>query len=257
MKKFFSSLNFFSKRPFENDSYMYILNDQQAQIFKKFRKKIKYENIEKFTKILQHSKSQILQDMFVLNELNFKRNGFFVEFGATNGVDFSNSHILEKHFNWNGILAEPAQKWHQDLNRNRSANIDYHCVWKDSGEVLMFNETEIGEISTIDYYTHFDQFSKERQNGKRYEVTTTSLIDLLDKYNAPKIIDYLSIDTEGSEFEILNNFDFESHKFRVITCEHNFTNSREKIYKLLQSKGYERRYKDFSLFDDWYILSEE
>lgn len=39
MKKFFSRLNFFTKRPFENDSYMYILNDQQAQAFKKFRKK--------------------------------------------------------------------------------------------------------------------------------------------------------------------------------------------------------------------------
>ena len=78
--------------------------------------------------------------MFVLNELNLKRNGFFVEFDATNGVHFSNSHILEKHFNWNGILAEPAQKWHQDLNRNRSAYIDYQCVWKDAGEVLMFNK---------------------------------------------------------------------------------------------------------------------
>ena len=256
MKKFFSRLNFFSKRPFENDSYMYILNDQQAQIFKKFRKKIKYENIEKFTKTLQHSKSQILQDMFVLNELNFKRNGFFVEFGATNGVDFSNSHILEKHFNWNGILAEPAQKWHQDLNRNRSANIDYHCVWKDSGEVLMFNETEIGEISTIDYYTHFDQFSKERQNGKRYEVTTISLIDLLDKYNAPKIIDYLSIDTEGSEWEILRLFDFDKYKFRVITCEHNYSSKRKLIYKLLSSQGYKRKYLKCSKFDDWYVLED-
>ena len=50
MKKFFSRLSFFTKRPFENDSYMDILNDQQAQTFKKFRKKIKYKNSEKFTK---------------------------------------------------------------------------------------------------------------------------------------------------------------------------------------------------------------
>jgi hypothetical protein len=68
-------------------------------------------------KLLPHSTSQLRQDLFVLTELNFMRDGFFVEFGATNGQDLSNSYILEKEFNWKGILSEPAISWQKDLKK--------------------------------------------------------------------------------------------------------------------------------------------
>ena len=256
MQKFLANLNLFIRKSSESKNHMNIFDEQKTRMYKKFRNKIKYKNKEKITKILHHSKSQIFQDIFVLNELNFKKNGFFVEFGATNGIDFSNSYLLEKYFKWNGILAEPSKKWHKDLSRNRSVDIDYQCVWKETGEMLLFNETEIGEISTIDYFTNSDQFSEARRNGKRYEVNTISLVDLLDKYKAPKIIDYLSIDTEGSEWEILQVFDFDKYKFRVITCEHNYSSKRKLIHNLLSSHGYKRKYKKLSKFDDWYILED-
>jgi hypothetical protein len=67
------------------------------------------------------------------------------------------------------------------------------------------------------------------------------------------VIDYLSIDTEGSEYEILANFDFSKHRFRVITCEHNYTQERDKIHTLLTEKGYLRKFEDVSQFDDWYV----
>ncbi|MBT8545252.1 FkbM family methyltransferase [Polynucleobacter paneuropaeus] len=82
---------------------------------------------------------------------------------------------------------------------------------------------------------------------------TISLADLLIKHNAPKVIDYLSIDTEGSEYEILSHFDFESHQINIITIEHNYTEMREKIYNLLVSKGYKRKYLGLSKWDDWYV----
>jgi hypothetical protein len=72
----------------------------------------------------QPSKSQYKQDLFVLTQLGFKRNGFFVEFGATDGVELSNTYILEKQFDWSGILAEPAKCWHEALERNRKAFIE-------------------------------------------------------------------------------------------------------------------------------------
>ena len=92
-----------------------------------------------------------------------------------------------------------------------------------------------------------------RRKGVKYSVNSISLNDLLKKYNAPKNIDYLSIDTEGSEFEILNNFDFSFYDIKIITCEHNFGKNREKVHQLLKKNGYIRKMKEFSKFDDWYI----
>lgn len=207
--------------------------------------------------IVDKSKSQSKQDLFVLSELEFKRNGFFVEFGATNGIDLSNTFLLEKEFGWTGIVAEPAKCWHTDLYANRSCNIDTKCVWTDSDSVLNFKETNIAVLSTLTPFIKGDHLRKLRKDGHYYDVTSISLLDLLDKYNAPEIIDYLSIDTEGSEFEILKNFDFGKYKFNVITCEHNFTPVREKIFKLLSENGYLRKYSDLSKYDDWYVRSEQ
>lgn len=207
-----------------------------------------------FLKALPQSRSLLHQDIFALCELGFKRDGFFVEFGATNGVDLSNSFLLETEFNWTGILAEPARSWHADLRLNREARIETRCVWRASGELLTFNEVpRRKELSTIDAYSSCDGHAKRRAKGIRYEVETVSLNDLLDAHDAPEVIDYLSIDTEGSEFEILANFDFSKRLVRVITCEHNYTPEREKIYALLTAQGYVRKFEDVSDFDDWYV----
>jgi len=204
-------------------------------------------------KNFEESKSQLRQDLFVLSVLNFKNNGFFVEFGATNGIDLSNSYLLERSFGWRGILAEPAECWHKELKKNRKCSIETLCVWKDSTSQLTFNEVAYAELSTIDSFSNSDSRKQGRKHGKKYEVKTISLNDLLEKYNAPKIIDYLSIDTEGSEFEILSHFNFSKYSFKVITCEHNFTPMREEIHQLLSNQGFTRVYEDVSHFDDWYI----
>jgi hypothetical protein len=69
------------------------------------------------------------------------------------------------------------------------------------------------------------------------------------------MIDYLSIDTEGSEYEILSHFDFEKYHFKIITCEHNFTPARERIFSLLTKNGYARKCENLSKIDDWYVRS--
>jgi FkbM family methyltransferase len=212
----------------------------------------------KILHLLPSSKSQLRQDLFVLSELNFKFGGYFVEFGATNGIDLSNTYLLEEKFSWRGILAEPAKIWHQELSKNRKESaIDVSCVWKSSGEVLIFNETSAPELSTLDSFSNADTHVNFRKNGQKYQVPTISLNDLLEKYKSPRNIDYLSIDTEGSEFEILNSFDFEDYDIKIITCEHNFGVNRDKIYSLLTSKGYERKFESVSLFDDWYVKISE
>ena len=209
---------------------------------------------EKTFDLLRESKSQFRQDLFVLNETKFKHGGYFVEFGATNGLDISNTYLLEKEYSWKGILAEPAKVWENQLRENRpNTNIETLCVWSDSNSELIFKETDLSELSTVDTFVNQDMHIKQRVSGKKYKVQTISLLDLLKKYQAPKFIDYLSIDTEGSEFEILNAFNFNEYTFGIITVEHNFTFRRDMIYELLTKNGYVRKHEDISNVDDWYV----
>jgi len=200
-----------------------------------------------------NSRSQLSQDLFVLQCLNFKKAGFFVEFGAADGINLSNSYLLEKEYEWKGVLAEPAKIWQQKLKENRNCIIESKCIWNKSGMFLPFVETCQPELSTINYFSDLDFQRDKRKDNITYEVETLSLNDLLLIHGVPKEIDYLSIDTEDSESDILEAFDFSKYDIKVITVEHNYSSQRQKIFELLTANGFKRVFETISLFDDWYI----
>ena len=207
-----------------------------------------------FRTLFENSYSQISQDIFVISQLKGMKSGFFIEFGATDGISLSNTFLLEKNFDWKGILVEPGRNWREKLSINRNCHKDFRCVTAKTGELVPFIESTSPELSTIKGFEGIDE--NLRGISRKYDVESVSLEDLLDEFKAPKTIDYLSIDTEGSEFLILENFNFDKYKFKIITCEHNFTANREKILKLLTGNGYVRVWSEFTQFDDWYINSE-
>jgi len=201
-------------------------------------------------------RAQVGQDLFVLIATSFKRDGFFVEFGAGDGVNLSNSFLLERSFGWKGILAEPAKGWHPALRQNRDCAVDTRCVWATTGQNLEFAEAAEPEYSTVRNMAELeDGHEALRAGATTYEVASVSLNDLLDEHSAPGCVDYLSIDTEGSEYEILRAFDFTSREIRVITVEHNYDRTRRSsIHELLTGHGYRRVLEDMSVWDDWYVL---
>ncbi len=212
------------------------------------------EHLRAALALLGESRSQVNQDFFALEANGCKRGGYFVEFGATDGESLSNSWLLEKYFGWNGILAEPARIWRERLaGADRTAARDHDCVWSTSGESLTFRESEFPELSTLESVNQRDGY--DRQQGPTYQVTTVSLGDLLDRHGAPAEIDYLSIDTEGSELEILSAYNFASRPIRCISVEHNYSPDRERIHALLTGKGYRQMHKELSLHDDFYVLA--
>jgi FkbM family methyltransferase len=205
-------------------------------------------------KIYKSSKSQLGQDLLALIGSGAKRNGFFVEFGAADGVALSNSYLLEKEFGWNGILCEPSRSWHDDLKGNRSCIIDTRCVYSKTGEQIGFSENYIGELSSITEFTGDGHHGILDRTITSYQVETISLLDLLRSHNAPKHVEFLSVDTEGSEFEILNAFDFSQYSFGAICVEHNYLGNRPKVKTLLEANGYRQVYPELSEFDDWFVL---
>lgn len=200
------------------------------------------------------SKSQLGQDLLALVASRSKRGGFFVEFGAADGVALSNSYLLEKEFGWSGVLCEPSKSWQEDLRNNRSCAIEFLCVYSRTGESISFSENYIGELSGITEFTGDKHHGIINRTTHSYQVETISLLDLLRKHNAPKHVDFLSVDTEGSEFEILNAFDFSQYSFGAICVEHNFSENRLKVKDLLNSKGYRQVYQELSEYDDWFVL---
>ena len=212
--------------------------------------------IHEASRIVKQSKSQLGQDVFAIALKGVNEPGFFVEFGASDGINLSNSYMLEKEFGWNGILCEPGVVWHEHLEANRKVAIDKRCVFSQSGKTVIFSETSMGELSTIQDFLRVDGHRRIRKVSSTYSVSTVSLFDLLQEHQAPKYIDFLSIDTEGSEYAILETFDFDMYSFGLICVEHNYTDSRARLRNLLESKGYKNVLKEQSQFDDWY-LSEE
>jgi FkbM family methyltransferase len=210
-------------------------------------------SLKEALEISSNSQSQLGQDVLAFSLVGKDKKGFFVEFGATDGKTLSNSYLLEKSFGWSGILCEPGKAWHSDLKKNRDTVIDTRCVFSSTGKLVEFTETSVGELSTISSFMKSDANRFLRKNSGTYQVETVSLYDLLLTHNAPKYIEFLSVDTEGSEFEILKDFPFDEYKFGLICVEHNYTSNREKLHDLLAGKGYERIYTSYSAFDDWYL----
>jgi len=116
-----------------------------------------------------------------------------------------------------------------------------------------FTAPAAAELSTVSKYVGSDRHAGSRANGVTYDVETISLEDLLEKYRCPQSIDYLSIDTEGSEFEILSSFDFSRYDISIVSCEHNNTPNRERIYQLMLENGFARKLTSLSKWDDWYF----
>jgi FkbM family methyltransferase len=194
--------------------------------------------------------SQLGQDALALSL--FGEDGYFVEFGAADGFHLSNTLMLEEVGGWQGIIAEP-NKLYADSLKNRACHIDTRCVYKNSGETLeFFSVNNFPELSTISNYADSDHWASRRSDNLAYPVTTVTLDDLLNFYNAPETIEYISVDTEGSELDILSAFSF-SRNVKLFTIEHNFTNNRDKIYRLMTDRGYVRILEQFSQWDDWYI----
>lgn len=209
--------------------------------------------------LLWASKAQLGQDLFALIESRSNpesRTPFFVDIGASDGVRFSNTWLLEQHLGWQGIAVEPPRCWRQSLHSNRSCTVDTYAVFSTSGQNLLFLEVSNAkgyrELSGLASTSWSEERKRERQaDPTSYQVQTISLIDLLSSRKAPKFIDFLSIITEGSELAILQAFDFEAYKFGSICVEHNYNaKTRNAIQVLLASNGYQRKHVNASAWDD-------
>lgn len=202
------------------------------------------------------SHSQLQQDLIAL--FLFKNNhGIFCEVGGGDGITYSNSFLLEK-MGWMGLIVEPARTNLSNIISSRSCKLSPKAAWSVSGLNLKFVETENRELSTLVEFKNSDSNASDRISiSGEYLVQTITLTEVLREYNFPRNFEYLSIDTEGSELEVLKGLDFDQFSPILITIEHNFTANRELIREFLSVFGYQQICKSFSRHDDWYLQVEK
>lgn len=203
--------------------------------------------------------SQYGQDK-ILNEKYFsnKKNGVFLDIGAHDGVSLSNTYFFESELGWSGICFEPIPSVFKKLKGRRNCNLVNGCAWNENTTKTFrviegYSEMLSGIVDTYNE-SHIRRIESECNHyGLSYndiEVKCYDLNEILIENNI-KHIDFISIDTEGSELEILKKIDFSLFDIDFILVEDNY-NSIDldsflivNGYKLVETISIDKLYKKY------------
>lgn len=192
--------------------------------------------------------SQYNQDKF-LNDNYFKNSlgGVFVDIGAHDGECFSNTLFFEKELNWTGICIEPNPDVFKILSNNRSCVCLNTAVYNKTGKILFSKNTGRTELLSgiVEKYDHKHieriNYENEVYGGsiELIDIACDTIENILTEFSV-YVIDYLSIDTEGSEWDIISTIDFDKFKINILDIEINYSESDEsrKIVKYLLNNNF-------------------
>ena len=137
-----------------------------------------------------------------------RRDGYFVELGAADGFRCSACQMLERWRGWRGICVEPNPAFYGDLKRNRPGSPCVRaCVTGRTGTVRFLEDEWLSRVVG------------ESESRATQEVPSYSLADLLNEYDAPATVDYLVMDIEGCEKEVLSAYPFGQRQILAISTE--------------------------------------
>lgn len=170
-------------------------------------------------------------------------DGYFIEAGANDGFNQSNTYYFEKFRNWKGLLIEAIPDLYKQCKtcRGKSIVLNYALVSNryEKSTVLMQYANLMSFIKQKGYVqeqmmNNLDNALKIQDIAESFviEVPARTLTSILDEVNPPKIIDLLSLDVEGYECEVLNGLNFEKYKPRYICVE---VRDKQSILDLLEN----------------------
>lgn len=183
----------------------------------------------------QYGQDKYIYEKFFAN----KSNGCYVDIGAYDGIRLSNSYFFDQ-LGWRGYCFEPLPKIYEKLIVNRPNALNYNYALGNNCKIVNFLEIS-GEpdmlSGVLDYYNseHMFRINKEiydtkgEQNCISVKMTTLNEIVPLNTQ-----IDYLSLDTEGGEFLILENI-LQNFKPTVISVEVNYPQEVKKLHDLIKN----------------------
>ena len=167
-----------------------------------------------------------------LVELLSMRDGIFVEVGAYDGVNQSNTKLLEDYFNWSGILIEPSAILYEHIVKHRPNSKVFQCA------LGSFEQNNTYVQGDFDGYSPMNSVGGKRLNRKaNTTVLMRSLQSILDEVEISHI-NFFSLDTEGYEYNILQGIDFSRTSFDFLLVE-TYPHEHQQIVDFLSDKGYD------------------
>eukprot|EP00977_Amphora_coffeiformis_P001961 scaffold370_cov176-Amphora_coffeaeformis.AAC.38 len=170
--------------------------------------------------------SQLRQDFIVSTLLNGKRNGYFVDLAANDAIRISNTYALERDFGWDGLCIEPNPIYWSGLSYRRCQVIGA-VVGHNRTEEVLFKFGSKGPQSGIVGKKFRNKQAIHNNEEKRR--STVTLQEIFERFETPRVIDYLSLDVEGAEEYIMESFPFNKYRFNVLTIEEPSENLRDML----------------------------
>lgn len=192
--------------------------------------------------------SHLGQDQWVADTLDFKRVGFFLDFGSLDGVQSNNTLALERGLGWKGICVEPNPRWYPRVCESRTAICINAALWHESGHHVEM--VDAYGLSSLVAYKNSDTIGELRERDTRgtFFIETLSPNAILERFSVPAIIDYMSLDVEGAELDVLAGLDLQRYPIALMSIEHSEIPEKQKaIRDLLTPHGYlavKRAYDD-------------
>ncbi len=200
--------------------------------------------VQKLSQLTDRGFASHGQDVFIAeNLLPHVTNGVFVEVGANDGVTLSNTCYLERELGWTGIAVEPLPAAYSRLVENRDCHTVQGCVSDTEGRAQFLEITGDCEMLSGLVGKYDAQHRRRiRRNLKRHQGTSRQItvpcytLGSLLMQHGIQHVNYLSVDTEGGEIDILKSIDFSKYPVDVVSAENNYFDSSLTTY--MQACGY-------------------
>lgn len=154
------------------------------------------------------------------------------------GIQGNNTYLLETQYEWSGLCVEPVPEFFADLKKTRRCHLYEGALSDLDGKAALVIPSNPWLTGLKDKLGH-DVWSEVRAQATReIEVSTFRIETLLDKIQAPRLIDYWSLDTEGSEYMLLKTFPWSRYTVTLLTIEHNQETSKQTAISDFLSEDY-------------------